>query len=246
LLIAKPDATEAELVAALDRLGLRERFEALPEGLDTEVRERGSRLSAGERQLVALSRAALVDPAVLVLDEATSNLDPGTEMLIEFSPTKAFASTPKKTNLLLFVSAGLIDARYDQVKVIARQGNNLVESSLKNNRVENAPREILRSGITLTGKKFTATVQYNYVGQAFSDANNSLTPNATGINGLIPSYQLVDLAGTWKFSEQFFIKGGLNNLFNEAYFTRRAGGYPGPGLMTAEPRNFFITIGAKL
>lgn len=83
LLIAKPDATEDELLAALDRLGLRDRFEALPEGLDTEVRERGSRLSAGERQLVALSRAALVDPAVLVLDEATSNLDPGTEMLIE-------------------------------------------------------------------------------------------------------------------------------------------------------------------
>ena len=83
LLIAKPDATEVELLTALDRLGLRERFEALPEGLDTEVRERGSRLSAGERQLVALSRAALVDPAVLVLDEATSNLDPGTEMLIE-------------------------------------------------------------------------------------------------------------------------------------------------------------------
>jgi ATP-binding cassette subfamily B protein len=83
LLIAKPDATEQELLAALDNIGLRERFEALPEGLDTEVRERGSRLSAGERQLVALSRAALIDPAVLVLDEATSNLDPGTEMLVE-------------------------------------------------------------------------------------------------------------------------------------------------------------------
>jgi ATP-binding cassette subfamily B protein len=83
LLIAKPDATEKELLAALDSIGLRERFEALPEGLDTQVRERGSRLSAGERQLVALSRAALVNPAVLVLDEATSNLDPGTEMLVE-------------------------------------------------------------------------------------------------------------------------------------------------------------------
>jgi ATP-binding cassette subfamily B protein len=83
LLIAKPTATEAELLRALDNIGLRERFEALPEGLDTQVRERGSRLSAGERQLVALSRAALVDPAVLVLDEATSNLDPGTEMLVE-------------------------------------------------------------------------------------------------------------------------------------------------------------------
>ncbi|MFM7263836.1 MAG: ABC transporter ATP-binding protein, partial [Acidimicrobiales bacterium] len=83
LLIARPDATNDELLAALTSIGLRDRFEALPDGLDTQVRERGSRLSAGERQLVALARAALVDPAVLVLDEATSNLDPGTEMLIE-------------------------------------------------------------------------------------------------------------------------------------------------------------------
>lgn len=83
LLIARPDATEAEITDALATLGVLERFESFSEGLDTEVRERGSRLSAGERQLVALARAALVDPAVLVLDEATSNLDPGTEMLIE-------------------------------------------------------------------------------------------------------------------------------------------------------------------
>ncbi|MEY2711243.1 MAG: hypothetical protein RL487_1026, partial [Actinomycetota bacterium] len=83
LLIARPDATDGQLLDALESLGLRDRFEALPEGLETQVRERGSRLSAGERQLVALSRAALVDPAVLVLDEATSNLDPGTEMLVE-------------------------------------------------------------------------------------------------------------------------------------------------------------------
>jgi ATP-binding cassette subfamily B protein len=83
LLIAKPEATEEELIVALNKIGLRERFESLPDGLETQVRERGSRLSAGERQLVALARAALVDPAVLVLDEATSNLDPGTEMLVE-------------------------------------------------------------------------------------------------------------------------------------------------------------------
>lgn len=83
LLIARPSASEADVVSALESLGLRGRFDALPEGLDTQVRERGSRLSAGERQLVALARAALVDPAVLVLDEATSNLDPGTERLIE-------------------------------------------------------------------------------------------------------------------------------------------------------------------
>jgi ATP-binding cassette subfamily B protein len=81
--VARPGASEAEVRDAIAKLGLAERFDALPDGLDTEVRERGSRLSAGERQLVSLVRAALVDPALLVLDEATSNLDPGTEQMVE-------------------------------------------------------------------------------------------------------------------------------------------------------------------
>lgn len=81
--VARAEASDDEVEAALDALGVRERFAALPEGLDTEVRERGSRLSAGEKQLVSMARAALADPAVLVLDEATSSLDPGTEAVVE-------------------------------------------------------------------------------------------------------------------------------------------------------------------
>ena len=81
--VGRPEATDAEVETALEVLGLMERFRAFPEGLDTEVRERGSRLSAGERQLISLARAALADPSVLVLDEATSNLDPGTEHHVE-------------------------------------------------------------------------------------------------------------------------------------------------------------------
>jgi ATP-binding cassette subfamily B protein len=81
--IARSDASDADVERAMASIGALERFLEFPEGLDTEVRERGSRLSAGERQLVALARAALVNPAVLVLDEATSNLDPGTEAVVE-------------------------------------------------------------------------------------------------------------------------------------------------------------------
>ena len=81
--IARPGATDDDVARALTAIGVLQRFEEFPDGLDTEVRERGSRLSAGERQLVSLARAALVDPSVLVLDEATSNLDPGTEAVVE-------------------------------------------------------------------------------------------------------------------------------------------------------------------
>jgi ABC-type multidrug transport system fused ATPase/permease subunit len=81
--IGRAGASDAEVEASLARIGVLERFAALPEGLDTQVNERGSRLSAGEKQLVSLARAALRDPSVLVLDEATSSLDPGTELLVE-------------------------------------------------------------------------------------------------------------------------------------------------------------------
>jgi ATP-binding cassette, subfamily B, bacterial len=81
--VGRASASDDDVEGALDALGILDRFRALPAGLETEVRERGSRLSAGERQLVSLARAALADPALLILDEATSNLDPGTEHDVE-------------------------------------------------------------------------------------------------------------------------------------------------------------------
>lgn len=81
--LGRDGATDDEVREALRTIGSLERFESFPDGLHTEVRERGSRLSAGERQLVSLARAALANPDVLILDEATSNLDPGTEHEVE-------------------------------------------------------------------------------------------------------------------------------------------------------------------
>jgi len=81
--LAHPDASDEDVRTALRDIGALERFESLPDGLATDVQTRGVRLSAGERQLVGIARVALADPAVIVLDEATSSLDPATEAAVE-------------------------------------------------------------------------------------------------------------------------------------------------------------------
>jgi ATP-binding cassette subfamily B protein len=79
----RPDASDADVVAAASAIGADEFIRALPEGYRTDVRKRGGRLSAGQRQLVAFARAFLADPVVLILDEATSSLDIPSERLVQ-------------------------------------------------------------------------------------------------------------------------------------------------------------------
>jgi ATP-binding cassette subfamily B protein len=83
LAFGHPQATEDDINTAVDVVGLRDLVERLPQGLDTEVHERGQTLSAGERQQLALARAFLARPRVLILDEATSSLDLQSETVIE-------------------------------------------------------------------------------------------------------------------------------------------------------------------
>jgi ABC-type multidrug transport system fused ATPase/permease subunit len=79
----RPGASRAEIEHAARAIGADEFIQRLPEGYDTDVRKRGGRLSAGQRQLVSFARAFLADPAVLILDEATSSLDVPSERLVQ-------------------------------------------------------------------------------------------------------------------------------------------------------------------
>ena len=81
--LGRPGASRAEVVAAAEAVGAREFVDALPAGFDTDVRRRGGRLSAGQRQLVSLARIVLADPAVVLLDEATSSLDVPSERAVQ-------------------------------------------------------------------------------------------------------------------------------------------------------------------
>ncbi|HWD25492.1 MAG TPA: ABC transporter ATP-binding protein [Acidimicrobiales bacterium] len=88
---AKPNATDADVLGAIDAVGLSELMERLQYGIDTVVHERGQSLSSGERQLIALARAFLAGPRVLVLDEATSNLDLKSETMVEHALDRLLA-----------------------------------------------------------------------------------------------------------------------------------------------------------
>ena len=81
--LGKPDASFDEIVAAATAVGAHEFIESLPNGYDTDVNKRGGRVSAGQRQLISFARAFLANPAVLILDEATSSLDIPSERLVQ-------------------------------------------------------------------------------------------------------------------------------------------------------------------
>ncbi len=133
LAFARPSASDAEVAEAIRAVGLGELVDRLPDGVDTVVHERGQSLSSGERQLIALGRAFLAHPRVLVLDEATSNLDLQSEnqieaaldVLLEARTAVLIAhrlSTAMKADRIVVVDDGRIVEVGSHVELVARGG----------------------------------------------------------------------------------------------------------------------------
>ncbi len=128
-----PDATDDEIRAAAAAAHVDGYISALPEGYDTLISEEADNISAGEKQLITIARAFLSDPALLILDEATSSVDTRTELLVQ----KAMAalrrgrtsfviahrlSTIRDADLILVMQDGAIVEQGDQAELLARRG----------------------------------------------------------------------------------------------------------------------------
>ena len=172
-----------------------------------------------------------------------TSVSQGVESYIEIDVVKIFTEKSKVGSISFFASNSFIDAKY--VKWNNPAIANDQAKSIENKRVENAPQYIHRFGATYFLKEFSATFQLSSVGDVFTDAVNTETQNATGTIGKLSGYQVMDASLSYKFMEYYNFKAGVNNIADQKYATRRAGGYPGPGIMPGNGRTVFVSIGAS-
>lgn len=169
-------------------------------------------------------------------------LTKGVEAVVEVDWWKIAFSDTSQISLRTFVNGALTDARYVDSE----------NSAFQNKLVESVPPITLKTGATFAYKNFSISYQYSYVKEHFSDATNAgkdidgniiFIPNA--IIGVIPSYSVMDLS--MKLSiDNFQFETGVNNIANSIYFTRRATGYPGPGIVPSSARSFYFTLQIKI
>ena len=161
----------------------------------------------------------------------------GVEFYAELDPISLLHGNSQHGQMSVFVSVGLNHAMYENF--VLTSGENLAGKKL-----ENAPEQIIRSGLTYTHKRLSFTYQISYTAESFSDAQNTVNPTAAGTIGLIPAYTLGDFSFTYKYRKHWLLKGSVNNVMNVSYFTRRGtGAFPGFGILPGAPRNASCSLG---
>ena len=155
----------------------------------------------------------------------------GVETFLEINWSKAVNDSAKH-QVSSFVNASYINANYITSK----------EPNFIDKKVEYVSAVILKTGLKYQYKKLTLQTQFSYNSEQFSDASNSVEPSGDAILGTVPSYYVIDFSGRYHFKNNFSIELGVTNLTNNQYFTRRATGYPGPGILPSDGINFYTTI----
>lgn len=165
----------------------------------------------------------------------------GIEAYIDASIWKLLTSNHSVFDIKLFTSLA-----YDHARYVSGQINNAGKNvSLTGNHVEGTPDWINRMGLKVIYTNLSTNLQYSYVGKGFSDANNTSFV-ATGIAGVVPAYHVWDWVLDYRFLKQYHFSAGINNVANATYFTRRINMYPGPGILPADGRTFYVSLAVSL
>jgi Fe(3+) dicitrate transport protein len=159
----------------------------------------------------------------------------GIEIFSEFDFIKALTDSSHHS-LSLFVNAAYIDAKYIRSK----------EPNFVDKRVEYVSPIIVKSGLRYRYKTWSFQVQGSYNAAQFADASNSVVPSGDAVIGEVPAYFVFDMSGRYTFPKYFQVEFGVNNFTNQSYFTRRATGYPGPGILPSDGITAYLTVQFKI
>ena len=158
----------------------------------------------------------------------------GVESYAEVDLYKALVNPNAPLRISVFTNAALITAEYARSE----------ENGIEGNEVELVPEVNVKAGLIVEKNNLALSYQVSFVSEHFSDASNAIrTP--TAIEGIIPSYTVMDVSMQYTLG-RYRIDAGVNNLSDSIYFTRRATGYPGPGIIPSTGRSVYLTAGIKL
>tara|TARA_R110002051_G_scaffold56554_5_gene105288 strand:+ start:11142 stop:13613 length:2472 start_codon:yes stop_codon:yes gene_type:complete len=162
----------------------------------------------------------------------------GIESFANWSIKEAFLSGNDKLKLNYFVNLALTNSEYVSSE----------ETNVEGNKVEFIPDVNLKTGLNFGYGNVLGSLQYTYLSNQFTDATNApqdVNDNQRGIEGEIPAYDILDFSLSYTY-KNWKLETGINNVMDNSYFTRRATGYPGPGIIPSEPRTFYATLQFKL
>ena len=158
----------------------------------------------------------------------------GVESLIDFNLNKILLMS--RNNIFNFyINSSFINSQY-----VESQRN-----GVEGNKVEFVPNINLKSGIKFGYNNFLSNMQFSYLSSQFTDASNAIESNLSGVIGEIPEYYVLDFSSSYSYKNYKF-EFGVNNILNYKYFTRRATGYPGPGIIPSPGINLYSTLQIKI
>ena len=158
----------------------------------------------------------------------------GLETLIDININKLISEVDNNI-FTFYINTSFINSEY-----VDSDKNGII-----GNRVEFIPKINLKSGIRLGYKNILTNLQFTVLSDQFTDASNAVESNLSGVIGQVPAYNVLDLSASYKYKKLKF-EFGINNMLDKKYFTRRATGYPGPGIIPSPNRNIYTTIEIRL